>query len=205
MPNGLALLALATVVCAFAAASAIAWHPPVSSDPARLTACRGTCPSDRTAAVRERRSDLTPTTTSLSTSDGWTSEPDGWTPEPDRWASGTLGVAVAPTPTPHAKRTSSTTAPVKKRTHRLLSGIATWHATGRDGAYAAAGPLLREALGRGWRGTRVLVCSGGRCVRVTLNDVCWCPKGRRLVDLSDEAFARLASLSRGVIAIDIRR
>ena len=198
MPNGLALLALATVVCAFAAASAIAWHPPVSSDPARLTACRGTCPSDRTAAVRERRSDLTPTTTSLSTS-------DGWTPEPDRWASGTLGVAVAPTPTPHAKRTSSTTAPVKKRTHRLLSGIATWHATGRDGAYAAAGPLLREALGRGWRGTRVLVCSGGRCVRVTLNDVCWCPKGRRLVDLSDEAFARLASLSRGVIAIDIRR
>ena len=52
---------------------------------------------------------------------------------------------------------------------------------------------------------RVTVCSSGRCVRVTLNDVCWCPKGRRLVDLSDEAFARLAPLGRGVISIEVRR
>jgi rare lipoprotein A (peptidoglycan hydrolase) len=70
--------------------------------------------------------------------------------------------------------------------------------------YAAAGPLLRKALGPGWRGRRVTVCHAGRCARVTLNDWCLCSKGRRLVDLSDEAFRRLAPLGRGVIDVTIQ-
>ncbi len=122
-----------------------------------------------------------------------------------RVAIASMLVPVARTPLANEARPERQSAPTTRRTHHVLSGVATWHATGRDGAYAAAGPLLREALGRGWRGTQVRVCSGGRCIRVTLNDVCWCPKGRRLIDLSDEAFARLASLSRGVIVIEICR
>ena len=90
------------------------------------------------------------------------------------------------------------------RTSSVLRGAATCHATGRDGLYAAAGSLLRKALGSDWRGTRILVCSSGRCIRVTLNDVCWCPKGRRLVDLSDEAFRWLAQLGLGVIPVEVR-
>jgi rare lipoprotein A (peptidoglycan hydrolase) len=70
--------------------------------------------------------------------------------------------------------------------------------------YAAAGPLLRKALGPRWRGRRVTVCHAGRCVRVTLNDWCLCSKGRRLIDLSDEAFRRLAPLGRGVIDVTIQ-
>ena len=115
------------------------------------------------------------------------------------------GAVPSPAPDEARSRPTASPRPRARRTHDLISGVATWHATGRDGSYAAAGPLLRAALGGGWRGMRVFVCSGGRCIRVTLNDVCWCPRGRRLVDLSDEAFARLAPLSRGVIEIEVRR
>jgi hypothetical protein len=87
--------------------------------------------------------------------------------------------------------------------HHNLRGYATWHATGRDGWYAAAGPLLRQAIGRDWRGSRVLVCKHERCLEVMLNDVCFCKHGRRLVDLSDEAFRYLAALSRGVIRVSV--
>jgi hypothetical protein len=87
--------------------------------------------------------------------------------------------------------------------HHNLRGYATWHATGRDGWYAAAGPLLRQAIGKGWRGSQVLVCKHERCLEVTLNDVCFCKHGRRLVDLSDEAFRYLAPLSRGVIGVAV--
>jgi len=193
MPSGLASLVVASVVYAVILAGAIAAHPPAASAPAGASACRMTCTSYRPAVLVGRRSGTSPT--------------DANSTGPDAWPSGAFRVATASTPTrATSQRPSSATKPSKtKRTHRLIAGVATWHATGRDGAFAAAGPLLREALGRGWRGTRVQVCSGGHCIRVTLNDVCWCPKGRRLVDLSDEAFARLASLSRGVIAIEIRR
>jgi rare lipoprotein A (peptidoglycan hydrolase) len=70
---------------------------------------------------------------------------------------------------------------------------------------AAAGPALRGYLGRHWRGTLVSVCSG-RCVVVRLSDWCLCTgNGGRLIDLSDDAFAQLAPLSRGVIRVSITR
>jgi hypothetical protein len=85
-----------------------------------------------------------------------------------------------------------------------IAGQAVWHATGRDGSYGAAGPFLRRWLGPSWRGTTVSVCHE-RCIRVRLVDWCRCGDGRRLVDLSDEAFARLAPLGRGTIQVTISR
>lgn len=87
-----------------------------------------------------------------------------------------------------------------------VSGYATWYSVG-SGIYAAAGPALRNALGPGWRGRYVLVCSGPRCVRVKLID--WCACGERhgqptVIDLSRDAFEVLARASRGVIAVAVR-
>ena len=82
-----------------------------------------------------------------------------------------------------------------------LIGSATWYGTGPGAGHAAAGPELRRALGPGWRGTTVQVCAG-RCVTVVLDDWCAC-KGDRIVDLSDEDFARLAPLSAGVLRVTV--
>jgi hypothetical protein len=61
-------------------------------------------------------------------------------------------------------------------------------------------------LGKGWRGDRVRVCSGGQCVTVRLTD--WCACGPRhgqptLLDLDDDAFRRLAPLGAGVIDVRV--
>jgi hypothetical protein len=71
-----------------------------------------------------------------------------------------------------------------------------------DGLYAAAGPALRAALGREWRGRRVHVASGLRGVDITLIDWCACPNGR-LLDLFSDAFLRLAPLDRGVVKVTV--
>jgi hypothetical protein len=84
-----------------------------------------------------------------------------------------------------------------------VGGLATWY----DAApgQAAAGPTLRSLLGD-WRGQRVTVSANGRSVVVVLSD--WCACGDRngkdtLIDLDDEAFAKLAPLSRGVIEVSV--
>ena len=82
-----------------------------------------------------------------------------------------------------------------------LAGLASWHATGRSGAYAAACRPLRRAMGPGWRGQRVLVAMGRRAVEVTLND--WCGSRTKTIDLSDEAFRYFAPLSRGVLRVEV--
>jgi hypothetical protein len=64
--------------------------------------------------------------------------------------------------------------------------------------FAAAGPALRVGH---WRGRVVTVCAAV-CIRVTLND--WCACRGRLIDLSDEAFGRLAPLSRGLVRVEVR-
>jgi hypothetical protein len=88
----------------------------------------------------------------------------------------------------------------------LLGGWATWHDNG-PGMYAAAGPDLRRALGPGWRGTVVEVGGpGGASVRVRLTDSCACGERHGLptfLDLSADAFAQLAPLDWGVVAVSI--
>jgi len=87
-----------------------------------------------------------------------------------------------------------------------IRGYATWHATGRNGLYAAAGPALRRALGPGWRNELVLVVKGRKAVQVRLSD--WCACGRRhgeptLLDLSDEAYDYLGRLSSGIMHVTV--
>jgi hypothetical protein len=85
-----------------------------------------------------------------------------------------------------------------------IRGRASWFATGPDGPYGAAGPALRSG---NWRGSKVRVCADD-CVVVTLNDWCQCYRNEsreRVIDLSDEAFARLAPLSAGIINVRVER
>ena len=112
---------------------------------------------------------------------------------------GTLAPVASALPSP---------APPATAAPHLVSGTASWYClAGRSpctaghpgGLYAAAGPGLRVG---DWRGRQVTVSAGGRSVTVTLIDWCACPGGR-VVDLYAEAFARLAPLSRGVIAVEV--
>lgn len=83
----------------------------------------------------------------------------------------------------------------------VIGGRATWYAA--SGEIAAAGPALRSYLGRHWRGSLVEVEYRGQHLVVRVSDWCACP--RTLLDLSDDAFAQLAPLSRGVINVTIGR
>ena len=101
-------------------------------------------------------------------------------------------VALAPAPV--------RVAPEPKESIATVRGVATWYS--RESGGAAAGPGLRRALGKGWRGKIVTVCAA-KCVRVRLDDWCLCSKGERLVDLAAGDFARIAALSRGVVKVDV--
>lgn len=104
-------------------------------------------------------------------------------------------------PQPKAKvEVIATPKPKRVSPSRTAAGTATWYRW-RQGQ-AAAGPGLRAALGRGWRGKTVRVVSGGRSVVVTLTDWCAC-KGNRIIDLDVRSFARLADPSRGVISVRV--
>jgi hypothetical protein len=83
-----------------------------------------------------------------------------------------------------------------------VSGTARWYDY-RPG-HAAAGPRLRRALGKQWRGSLVHVCTQGRCVKVRLSDWCRCTSGS-IIDLDVRSFARLADPSRGVIKVTVSR
>jgi hypothetical protein len=80
-----------------------------------------------------------------------------------------------------------------------ISGTASWYPA--DGMIAAAGPALRHG---DWRGSRITVSSGGRSVTVTLSDWCQC-YGSRVIDLSDDAFRKLAPLSKGLLRVTVSR
>jgi rare lipoprotein A (peptidoglycan hydrolase) len=45
------------------------------------------------------------------------------------------------------------------------------------------------------------VCGNGSCVRLRLTDWCACP--RRVIDLSSDAFRRLAPLSQGLVLVRV--
>lgn len=88
------------------------------------------------------------------------------------------GTEVPPSPSPSPKRVAA--AGIKP----VVSGVASWYATGGPGVYGAAGPALRVG---NWRGSLVTVCVvGGRCVALRLTDWCQC-LGTRVIDLSLDA------------------
>lgn len=111
--------------------------------------------------------------------------------------------AAQPDPSPVAVRKATPKPRSARETAR--GGLATWYAA--PAGTAAAGPELRRALGKRWRGSLVDVCAGGRCVQVRLTD--WCACGRRngsptLIDLGADSFALLAPLGRGVLRVEVR-
>lgn len=88
---------------------------------------------------------------------------------------------------------------------QALKGVSTWYdaPSKRD---AAAGPVLRKALGSDWRGRYVTVSANGHSVLTRLTDWCQCRdrNGKpTLLDLDDVAFSRLAPLSVGVLDVTV--
>jgi rare lipoprotein A (peptidoglycan hydrolase) len=88
-------------------------------------------------------------------------------------------------------------------------GLATWY-DAPSKQDAAAGPVLRKALGPGWRGSwvRVTHVSDGtvQTVTVVLSDFCACgPRHGQptLLDLDDQAFADLAPIGAGVVTVRV--
>lgn len=95
-----------------------------------------------------------------------------------------------------------------------MSGIATWYGkpyigrtmkngevyTGRE--LTAAVPW--QVWGR-WGGKRLLVCDREGCIVVKVTDTCRCREvpGGVILDLSVEAFSRLAPLEQGVIDVRV--
>jgi hypothetical protein len=72
--------------------------------------------------------------------------------------------------------------------------------------YAAAGPRLRDVLGPDYVGQWVTAClnqSSHQCVRVKLITSCACQPDSRIIDLSLDAFSRLAPLGVGVISVEV--
>jgi hypothetical protein len=105
---------------------------------------------------------------------------------------------IRPDPSPSTKVT-------KHKSRLVAAGAATYYRW--LPGQAAAGPALRRALGKDWRGSRVLVCRATRCVSVVLSD--WCACGARhgvptVIDLDVRVFARLAPKSLGVIPVTVR-
>lgn len=87
-----------------------------------------------------------------------------------------------------------------------LTGVASWYWWHQD--QAAAGPALRDWLGKDWRGTKVRVTAGDNSVVVTLTDWCQCLKGdsrERVIDLDVRSFARLAKASKGLTKVEVSR
>lgn len=88
-----------------------------------------------------------------------------------------------------------------------LTGLASWYSAAPN--TAAAGPAVRVFLNHDYMGARLRVCLYGtaRCVTTTIRDVCLCRppfvSSRRAIDLSDDDFARLAPLGRGVVKVTI--
>jgi hypothetical protein len=94
-------------------------------------------------------------------------------------ASATPVPSLAPVPRVPAVRRASVARSAS------VTGISSWYRYVPGGA--AAGPRLRSALGPGWRGSVVRVCSGA-CVVVTLSDFM---RADRLIDLDVRSWAAI--------------
>jgi rare lipoprotein A (peptidoglycan hydrolase) len=86
-----------------------------------------------------------------------------------------------------------------------VSPEAAWAVRGVASWYDLKGPGLYAAMPE-WRwgdpAFRARVCTDSACVTVTVNDHCPCVTGR-VIDLSADAFRRLAPLSQGLVAVEV--
>ena len=131
-----------------------------------------------------------PTTAPASTAPAWTPPPTtapAWTPPP------TTAPAWTPPPTTARPAPTTTAAPAPPPSSNRESGQATYY------AHNASGCASRTVS----RGTTVTVtASNGASITCTVDD--YGPFGAgRIIDLSEQGFARLASLSTGVISVTV--
>lgn len=118
-----------------------------------------------------------------------------------------------PTPTPIVKviatpkPTVKPTKPPKVFSAHTTSGIASWYCksgvsrctVGHPGGYYAA--IRRDLLEL--RGQRVLVCSSGGCIKVTIID-CNCGPNANLIDLYWDAFNAIGNPSSGFMKVTLK-
>lgn len=143
-------------------------------------------------------------------------------PSPSGASGSTVVVTHPPRPStrPTARPSSRDGRSVRRQSQ--IAGIATWYCLpGRSACtagypadechapawrcFAAAGEPLRRAIGPGWRGSTVTVCTPDcieprATVDVRLIDECVCG---RVLDLYASAFAGLAALSAGELAVEV--
>lgn len=115
----------------------------------------------------------------------------------------TMGLmrTAAPTPDPTPKPTPKPTAkPVAVVKSAGIAGRATWY-----GATGMIGAVHSWRWGNTPYPVRVCLLGTTTCIRVWVSDYCQACTGSLLIDLSDDAFSRLAPLSRGVIRITLYR
>lgn len=129
-------------------------------------------------------------------------EPDRGRTEAPRTASAGSRTGASPSPAAVVFRPPATPRPKPpKVTGATVRGSATWYDDHRKSGLYAAVHSWR------WGDTpyRVTVRAGDRSVVVTVSDFCLCTGGGdRVIDLSNEAFSRLAPLSAGVVDVTVR-
>jgi hypothetical protein len=123
---------------------------------------------------------------------------DHRTSAPSDLPSPSTSTRAARTEAPATAKPSPATPRATTRPPERLSGVATWYAY-RTGQ-AAAGPRLRAALGRNWRGRTVLVNG----VPVRLTDWMGTRDRAKVIDLDDGLFIRVCGpLSMGVCEVSV--
>jgi rare lipoprotein A (peptidoglycan hydrolase) len=112
-------------------------------------------------------------------------------------AVGSMGLGASPSPSV-APSGRPAPVPVASARGKTVHGTASWYDDG-PGLYAAAG--------RGFhKGELVRVTFNGRSIGLRLVDVCACYRRtsrERVIDLSRDAFARLADPTRGLIRVTV--
>jgi hypothetical protein len=81
----------------------------------------------------------------------------------------------------------------------IESGVASWFNSYGPGLYAAVNSYR---FGDPRYSVRVCLQDGSKCVTVVVRDYCQCP-GNRIIDLSRDAFSRLADPSVGLVPVTV--
>jgi hypothetical protein len=81
----------------------------------------------------------------------------------------------------------------------IESGVASWFNSYGPGLYAAVNSYR---FGDPRYNVRVCLQDGSKCVTVVVRDYCQCP-GNRIIDLSRDAFSRLADPSVGLVPVTV--
>jgi hypothetical protein len=128
-------------------------------------------------------------------------------PHPGPSTAPVTGAEQTGAPHTHVSALAADLVPDTSRSGAPFHGTATWYCGSGSPCTSGYGPGdLIAAIDRKdspyRKGDRVRVTHDGRSVTVRIVDVCGCP-GRRVIDLSAAAFARLAPLGRGVIPVTL--